>query len=254
MDAAQIALLPCSVAHLQIIGETGDRYGHEVVAGTRLGRKRTEDAFWFGRISAAVLRCCRDQCIYLGVMWIIKERRVGGDWEERRLSGHVLFDHRDAILTDAQRVVAAEWKIGALLVLMHVGDGEKPGEPRDLERLRAGVGVRCALEHPGLIERVHGAPLAFTVDAEVVADVGVDLRPPDLPLVLRMRDRNEQRTSAPSEQPPGAGNGEAGVDPEGHHHVLVLIVQVPEVCEVTRIDDGDLMSAGSERGDEILRG
>ena len=61
------------------------------------------------------------------------------------LAGHVLFDRGDAILADAQRVVAAERKIGPALMLVHVGDGEKPGEARHFKGLSIGVRVRRAL-------------------------------------------------------------------------------------------------------------
>ena len=75
----------------------------------------------------------------------------------------------------------------------HVGDGHKAGEARDFDSVCARVGVGVALEDPGLIEGVHGAPFGFAVDAEVVADVGVEERAADVPLVLGVGYGDEER-------------------------------------------------------------
>ena len=126
----------------------------------------------------------------------LKKRGVGGVGEEGDVAGELAFDGGDAVLADAERVVAAEGERGVRGVEVQVGDGHEAGEARDFDGLRAGVVVGVALEDPGLVEGVHGAPLGFAVDAEVVGDVGVDERAADVPLVLGVGDRDEQVAAA----------------------------------------------------------
>ena len=122
------------------------------------------------------------------------------------------------------------------------------GEARDFDRLCAGVGVGVALQDPGLVEGVHGAPLGFAVDAEVVADVGVDERAVDVPLVLGVRDGDEERAAA------GVWDGDAGVDPERHHDVLAFVVEVGEVGEVAGVGDGDGVAVSASCDERFGRG
>ncbi len=179
------------------------------------------------------------------------------------MAGEFALDGRDAVLADAEGVVAAEGEGGVRGVEMHVGDGEEAGEAGDLDGVVAGVGVGVALEDPGLVEGVHGAPLGFAVDAEVVGDVGVDggaysgavLRiEMDVPFVLGVRGGNEEVAAV------GVRDDDLGVDPEGHHDVFRLcsacglVVEVAEVGEVAGVVDGDGGAGGGEGLEESLGG
>jgi hypothetical protein len=131
-------------------------------------------------------------------------------------------------------------------VQMQVGDGHQASEAGDFDGLLTGVLVGIALEDPGLVEGVHGAPLGLAVDAEVVGDFGVDEGSVNVPLVLSMRGRDEQVAAA------GVGDDEAGVDPERGHDILAVEVEVGEVGEVARVVDGDGVAGILQRLDEAF--
>jgi len=162
------------------------------------------------------------------------------------VAGELVFDGGDAVLADAECVVAAEGKGRMRGVEMQVGDGHQAGEARDFDGLCAGVLVGVALEDPGLVEGVHGAPLGFAVDAEVVGDVGVDAGAVDVPLVLGVGDGDEEVATA------GVWDEDAGVDPEGGHDVLTVVVEVGEVGEVAGVVDGDGVAGLLKKANEFI--
>ena len=131
-------------------------------------------------------------------------------------------------------------------MLVVVGLDELAGKPGDLDSLGAAILVRVVVHDPGLVELIHGAELGLAVDAEVEADLRVEFGAGDEPLVLGVGDGNEQRAL-------GAGHDDQGVDPEGHHHVLSVVVQMAEVGEVAGVRDDDSVAAGGKGRDEILR-
>ena len=80
---------------------------------------------------------------------------------------------------------------------------------------------------------------------KVVRDACVDDWAANLPLVLGVAHGDEQRAFC-------ARDDDLGVDPERHHHVLAVEVEVAEVREVACIGDHDFVARGDEDGDQIL--
>ena len=224
----------------EVGSEAGDGDGVEVGGG-----ERAEDALGAGRNSAAVFGDGQDERVDLGVAGVVEERAIGGVGEERVVAGHLLFDGGDAVLTDAEGIVAAEGKVGATDVLVHVGKEHASDEACDLEGVGVMVLVGVAAEDPRLVERVHGAELGLAVDAEVEADSGVDFGAADLPLVLGVADGDEERAF-------GSGDADLRVDPEGHHDVVAFEVKVAEVGEVAGVGEDYVVAGGGEGLNELL--
>jgi len=67
----------------------------------------------------------------------------------------------------------------------------------------------------------------------------------DVEFVLGVRDGDEERTRAVKEAA-SVRDGELGVDPEGHHDVLAVVVEVAEVGEVAGVADRDVVAEGDE--------
>ena len=188
----QRAVVPGEVDGGEVFGEAGNGDGGEVAVGAVSAGREPKMRSGSGTEPSRSLGMAAMRALTSASRESLKSAASAVLGKSVTLPVSLVFDGGDAVLADAEGVVAAEGHAGVRGVQVHVRDGECGREARDFDGRCAGVCVGVALEDPGLVERVHGAPLGFAVDAEVVADVGVEERAADVPLVLGVRDGDEQ--------------------------------------------------------------
>ncbi len=171
---------------------------------------------------------------------------IVGNRKERGLARHAVLDGGDHILADAEAIVTVEGQAGMSALEGSVGIERFAQQLRDLFGLNAAILMRDALADPILIERVHGAKFGHAIDAEVETDVGITLRAADADFFFGVTDGHKERTVR-------LRNFDLGVEPERHHDVFAVEVEVAEIGEVASVFDPEVITRADEEMDERLR-
>ena len=171
---------------------------------------------------------------------------IVGNRKERGLARHAVLDGGDHVLADAEAIVTVEGQAGMSALKGGVGIERFAQQLRDLFGLNAAILMRNALSDPILIERVHGAEFGHAIDAEVETDVGIALRAADADFFFGVTDGHKERSAR-------LRNFDFSVEPERHHDVFAMEMEVAEIGEIASVFDPKVIAGADEEMDERLR-